>query len=33
MHFTVEIAGVEQLGRLMAKVSQLPGVLSVQREA
>ena len=33
MHFTVEIGDVEQLARLMVKVSHLPGVLAVDREA
>jgi GTP pyrophosphokinase len=33
MHFTVEIADKDQLGKLLVKVSQLPGVLQVQRES
>ena len=33
MHFTIEIGDIEQLGRLMVKVSQLPGVLVVDRQA
>jgi len=33
MHFTVEIGDIDQLGRLLAKVAQLPGVLQVERES